>query len=48
MPWSLRIRLFLSQLKTPICVVVVIAIAAIITLELIRAGEYLTWRIPDR
>ena len=48
MPWLLRIRLLVERMKTPIYVVVMIALAAIITIELIRAIDWLTWRVPDR
>ncbi|HEX5109193.1 MAG TPA: hypothetical protein VFV95_12125 [Vicinamibacterales bacterium] len=42
MPLALRIRLILFRLKTPISVIVMLLLAAVITLGLIRATEWLT------
>ena len=42
MPWFIRFRLMLESLKTPVCVIVLMALAAFITFELIHAVEWLT------
>jgi hypothetical protein len=42
MPLALRIRLIVERMKTPISVIVIVALAAIITLGLIRAAEWMT------
>ena len=44
MPWLVRLRLMLQPMKTPLCVIVMIAVAAFVTLELIQAVEWLTMR----